>query len=165
MFLYIIAWTIIYFILILLLHNLYLFFQRNLTTTKTKDYYYFPNNEYNKINNILNSQYNLCDNKFKINDITHNEISNEITNEINNKINNKINNNNNNNINNIFPNNNINNNNINNIFPNNDINLTSINIETKSDQNYRFNLEKLNSQFENNNMKGVLEELLSKLNN
>ena len=53
MFLYIITWAIIYFILIFLLHNLYLFFQKNLTTTKTKDYYNFPNKEYNKINNIL----------------------------------------------------------------------------------------------------------------
>ena len=53
---YIITWAIIYFILILVIHNLYLFFQKNLTSIKTKDYYNFPNKEYNKINNILNSQ-------------------------------------------------------------------------------------------------------------
>jgi hypothetical protein len=39
MILYIITWTFIYLILIFLLHNLYLFFQDNLTTTKNKDYY------------------------------------------------------------------------------------------------------------------------------
>lgn len=59
MLVYIITWSIIYFILILLLHNLYLFFQNILTTTKTKDYYNFPNKEYNKINSILDSQIKL----------------------------------------------------------------------------------------------------------
>ena len=39
MILYIITWTCIYLILIFLLHNLYLFFQDNLTTTKNQDYY------------------------------------------------------------------------------------------------------------------------------
>lgn len=39
MILYIVKWTIIYSVLIILLHNLYLFFQNNLTTTKIKDYY------------------------------------------------------------------------------------------------------------------------------
>jgi hypothetical protein len=39
MILYIITWTFIYLILIFLLHNLYLFFQENLTITKNKDYY------------------------------------------------------------------------------------------------------------------------------
>ena len=55
MILYIITWTIIYLILILILHYLFLYFQKNLTTTKTKDYYNFPNNEYDKINDILNT--------------------------------------------------------------------------------------------------------------
>jgi hypothetical protein len=39
MILYIIRWTVIYVLLICLLHKLYLFFQDNLTTTKNKDYY------------------------------------------------------------------------------------------------------------------------------
>ena len=39
MILYIITWTCIYTILLFLLHNLYLFFQNNLTTTKNRDYY------------------------------------------------------------------------------------------------------------------------------
>ena len=51
MLLYIIRWTVIYVLLICLLHNLYLFFQDNLTTTKNKDYYNSvliePNNETN----------------------------------------------------------------------------------------------------------------------
>ena len=72
MFLYIITWTVIYSILILLLHNLYLFFQKNLTTTKTKDYYNFPNKEYNKINNILNSDIKLPEKKVKNNDTSTN---------------------------------------------------------------------------------------------
>ena len=55
MILYIITRTIIYLILILIIHYLFLYFQKNLTTTKTKDYYNFPNNEYDKINDILNT--------------------------------------------------------------------------------------------------------------
>jgi hypothetical protein len=55
MILYIISWSIIYFILIFILHYLFLYFQKNLTTTKTKDYYNFPQNEYDKINDILNT--------------------------------------------------------------------------------------------------------------
>lgn len=39
MILYIITWTCIYTSLLFLLHNLYLFFQNNLTTTKNRDYY------------------------------------------------------------------------------------------------------------------------------
>jgi hypothetical protein len=54
MILYIITWTFIYLILIFLLHNLYLFFQDNLTTTKNKDYY---NNVL--IENISNNEANV----------------------------------------------------------------------------------------------------------
>jgi len=54
MILYIITWTFIYLILIFLLHNLYLFFQENLTTTKNKDYY---NNVI--IENIRNDEANV----------------------------------------------------------------------------------------------------------
>ena len=58
MLLYIIRWTVIYVLLICLLHNLYLFFQDNLTTTKNKDYYNSvliePNNE--KTNNEPNNE-------------------------------------------------------------------------------------------------------------
>ena len=47
MIIYIIKWSFIYVILIFLLHNLYLFFQNNLTSTKIKDYY----NTYNSASN------------------------------------------------------------------------------------------------------------------
>ena len=60
MILYIIKWTFIYVILIFLLHNLYLFFQSNLTSTKIKDYYNTynseSNNTYNNNNNNNNAQ-------------------------------------------------------------------------------------------------------------
>ena len=153
MFLYIITWTIIYFIFILLLHNLFLFFQKNLTTTKTKDYYNFPNQEYTKINNILNSHNKSSEKKFKNNetssnskitldsklntfsDIDFSSTSNELYNQDAK------------------------------IFPNYNVNSTTKNIETTLEKNSTFDLDKFNSQFENNNMKNELEEFLNKLNN
>lgn len=68
MILYIIAWTFIYLILILLLHNLYLFFQDNLTTTKNHIYYNNLSNgpniekvnsssDLNNLNNDLNNDF------------------------------------------------------------------------------------------------------------
>ena len=61
MILYIIKWTFIYVILIFLLHNLYLFFQNNLTSTKIKDYY----NTYNTYNSDSNNMQikNITDKK------------------------------------------------------------------------------------------------------
>jgi|TARA_Y100000389_G_scaffold41630_1_gene36339 hypothetical protein len=153
MFLYIITWTVIYSILILLLHNLYLFFQKNLTTTKTKDYYNFPNKEYNKINNILNSDIKLPEKKVKNNDTSTNSkigLDSKLTTfsnidfslTSNDQYNNDA-----------------------KIFPNYDVNLTTKNVETALEKDSTFDLEKFNSQFENNNMKGELEEFLNKLNN
>lgn len=154
MFLYIITWTVIYSILILLLHNLYLFFQKNLTTTKTKDLYNFPNKEYNKINNILNSHIKLPEKIVKNNDNRSNNSKNRLESKIttysnidfsltsNEQYNNDA-----------------------KIFPNYDVNLTTTNIETALEKDTTFNLDKFNSQFENNNMKGELEEFLNKLNN
>jgi hypothetical protein len=136
MLLYIITWTIIYFILILLLHNLYLFFQKNLTITKTKDYYDFPNKEYNKINNILNSNIKLSEKPEKKVKTNNTYINSDEQYNKDGKI-----------------------------FTNYDINLTSKNLETASEKNNTFDLEKFNLQFENNNMKGELEEFLNKLNN
>lgn len=153
MFFYIITWTVIYFILILLLHNLYLFFQKNLTTTKTKDYYNFPNKEYNKINNILNSNNKSSEKKVKNNDTSSNSkigldsklttFSNiDFTLTSNEQYNNDA-----------------------KIFPIYDVNLSTKNVETALEKDTTFDLEKFNSQFENNNMKGELEEFLNKLNN
>ena len=53
---YIIKWAILYFLLIFLAHHLYLFFEKNLTTTKIKDFYNFPSSEYNKINSIISNK-------------------------------------------------------------------------------------------------------------
>tara|TARA_Y100000389_G_scaffold123923_1_gene121259 strand:- start:775 stop:1239 length:465 start_codon:yes stop_codon:yes gene_type:complete len=154
MFFYIITWIVIYLILILLLHNLYLFFQKNLTTTKTKDLYNFPNKEYNKINNILNSHIKLPEKIVKNNDNRSNNSKNRLESKIttysnidfsltsNEQYNNDA-----------------------KIFPNYDVNLTTTNIETALEKDTTFNLDKFNSQFENNNMKGELEEFLNKLNN
>ena len=153
MFLYIITWTVIYFILILLLHNLYLFFQKNLTTTKTKDYYNFPNKEYNKINNILNSN-----NKSSEIIVKNNDTSSNSKIGLDSKLNTFS------NIDFKLTSNEQYNNNAK-IFPNYDINLTTKNVETALEKNSTFDLEKFNSQFENNNMKGELEEFLNKLNN
>jgi hypothetical protein len=69
MILYIIKWTFIYILLIYLLHNLYLFFQDNLTTTKNKDYYnsvliepnICPNNETNVEGTINNENTSIKD--------------------------------------------------------------------------------------------------------
>ena len=55
---YIIKWTFIYVILIFLLHNLYLFFQSNLTSTKIKDYYNTYNSESNNTYNNNNNNNN-----------------------------------------------------------------------------------------------------------
>jgi hypothetical protein len=94
MILYIITWTFIYLILIFLLHNLYLFFQDNLTTTKNKDYY---NNVL--IENISNNEANVettsiettSPNEISPNEISPNEISpNEITTNLNNDFNNQM---------------------------------------------------------------------------
>ena len=153
MLLYIIKWTVIYFILILLLHNLYLFFQKNLTTTKTKDYYNFPNNEYKKINNILNSNNTLSEKKLKNNNTSTNSkivldskfdtFSNiDFSLTSNKKYNNDS-----------------------KIFNNYNADLTTKNIETSLEKNSTLNLEKFNSQLQNNNMKNELEEFLNKLNN
>ena len=54
MIIYIIKWTFIYVALIFLLHNLYLFFQNNLTSTKFKDYYN-TYNSYNSYNSETNN--------------------------------------------------------------------------------------------------------------
>lgn len=80
MVIYIVKWSFIYIVLIFLLHNLYLFFQNNLTSTKIKDYYntYNSYNNNNNNNNKYNS--NTETDKTKIN-IKTNETS-SVTNKI-----------------------------------------------------------------------------------
>jgi hypothetical protein len=106
MFLYILKWSVIYFILILLIHQLYIYFKKNLTTTKTKDYFNYSNLEYSNINSII-SQNNP--NNSNINNSLSNKSSNldiNLSNEssnLNNKSSNlDINLNNNNNLNSDF---------------------------------------------------------------
>ena len=89
MILYIITWTFIYLILIFLLHNLYLFFQDNLTTTKNKDYY---NNVL--IENISNDAANVETTSIETTSIENTSIEttnpNEITTNLNNDFNNQM---------------------------------------------------------------------------
>ena len=99
MILYIITWTFIYLILIFLLHNLYLFFQENLTTTKNKDYY---NNVL--IENISNDAANVETTNLETtnlettsiettnpNEISPNEITTNLNNDFNNQMKNELN--------------------------------------------------------------------------
>lgn len=74
---FIIKWFILYLLLIIITHYLYLFFEKNLTSTKTKDFIGFSNSEYNKINKILETNNNKINNN--INDVT-NTITNNNTN-------------------------------------------------------------------------------------
>jgi hypothetical protein len=83
MILYIIRWTVIYILLICLLHNLYLFFQDNLTTTKNKDYY----------NNVLIEPIQEPINEEPINEepiISSKDLNNDFTYEMKNELNNFI---------------------------------------------------------------------------
>jgi|688.fasta_scaffold35299_6 hypothetical protein len=94
MILYIITWTFIYLILIFLLHNLYLFFQDNLTTTKNKDYYnnvLIENISNNEANVETASIENTSIETTSIETTNPNEISpNEITTNLNNDFNNQM---------------------------------------------------------------------------
>ncbi len=80
MVIYIIKWTFIYVILIFLLHNLYLFFQNNLTSTKIKDYY----NTYNSYNNeSINTKINNTEIALQVNNLQINSTSLEELNKYN----------------------------------------------------------------------------------
>ena len=52
----IVKWTVISLILIILLHNLYLFFKKTLTIPKTKDLVNRPTEQYKKIYTSLNNK-------------------------------------------------------------------------------------------------------------
>ena len=76
MIIYIIKWTFIYIILIFLLHNLYLFFQNNLTSTIIKDYYNTYNNYYNDSNtNVKDKKESLPLNKLQIGSTSLEEVN------------------------------------------------------------------------------------------
>lgn len=90
---FIIKWFILYLLLIIITHYLYLFFEKNLTSTKTKDFIGFSNSEYNKINKILETNNNNSintnnNNNININNNSINNSINDVTNTIrNNKTN------------------------------------------------------------------------------
>lgn len=98
MILYIITWTFIYLILILLLHNLYLFFQENLTTTKNKDYYNNVLIETNK-ENITNDETSFQTTNIQtaniqtanLNKISPETITTSLNNDFNNQMKNELN--------------------------------------------------------------------------
>ncbi len=77
MILYIIKWTLLYSILIFLMHNLYLFFKSNLTNTKIKDYYNTFSIEKDNINNNNN---NLFDDEINISSTSLDALANNINN-------------------------------------------------------------------------------------
>ena len=106
MVIYIIKWTFIYVVLIFLLHNLYLFFQNNLTSTIIKDYYNTYNNNINNSYNIKTTKSSFLANKLQIgstnleelnkyigitnynNEFTNNEFTNnELTNDMKSELN------------------------------------------------------------------------------
>ena len=76
---YIVKWSILYFILILLMHNLYLYFKKNLTSTKTKDFFNYPNVEYDKIYSIINKNNLIGENLIGENLINENLINEPIS--------------------------------------------------------------------------------------
>lgn len=79
MILYIIKWTLLYSILIFLMHNLYLFFKSNLTNTKIKDYYNtFSIEKDNTNNNNNNSNTNLLDDEINISSTSLDALANNI---------------------------------------------------------------------------------------
>ena len=93
MILYIVKWSLIYIVLIFLLHNLYLFFQNNLTTTKFKDYYNTFPIESVKINSQLNEVNSHKPNNLQISntDELNSVFSKEFNNDFNNDFNKEFN--------------------------------------------------------------------------
>lgn len=81
MFIYIIKWTIIYSVLIFLLHQIYLFLEKNLTITETHNYVSNSNNEIKNINRILDS--NITSTNIKDIKPNNNRENNNMENELN----------------------------------------------------------------------------------
>lgn len=83
MILYIIKWTLLYSILIFLIHNLYLFFKSNLTNTKIKDYYntFSIEKDSNNNNNLLYDEINISSTSLDalVNNVADNNMKDELT--------------------------------------------------------------------------------------
>lgn len=138
---FIIKWFILYLLLIFITHYLYLFFEKNLTSTKTKDFIGFSNSEYNKINKILETNNNNSNN-------TNNNTSNNTSN--NSSINNNI-------------------NDVTNTITNNKTNIMDFKSDKFDLNSFNSIFETNNFSQENNNnnsisMAGELDEFLNKLN-
>jgi hypothetical protein len=82
MILYIIKWTLLYSILIFLIHNLYLFFKNNLTNTKIKDYYntFSIEKDTSKLNNVKPNNSVFLD-EINISSTSLDDLKNNITND------------------------------------------------------------------------------------
>jgi hypothetical protein len=82
MILYIIKWTLLYSILIFLIHNLYLFFKNNLTNTKIKDYYntFSIEKDNSKLNNVKPNNSVFLD-EINISSTLLDDLKNNITND------------------------------------------------------------------------------------
>jgi hypothetical protein len=82
MILYIIKWTLLYSILIFLIHNLYLFFKNNLTNTKIKDYYntFSIEKDTSKFNNVKPNN-NVFLDEINISSTLLDDLKNNITND------------------------------------------------------------------------------------
>jgi hypothetical protein len=82
MILYIIKWTLLYSILIFLIHNLYLFFKNNLTNTKIKDYYntFSIEKDTSKLNNVKPNNSVFLD-EINISSTLLDDLKNNITND------------------------------------------------------------------------------------
>ena len=82
MILYIIKWTLLYSILIFLIHNLYLFFKNNLTNTKIKDYYntFSIEKDNPKLNNVKPNNSVFLD-EINISSTLLDDLKNNITND------------------------------------------------------------------------------------
>ena len=74
----IIFWSITYLILILIIHNLYIYFKENLKITKKKDYFNIPANEYEKINSLIENHNNSSDTNTNTKENTEDYMKNEL---------------------------------------------------------------------------------------
>ena len=141
MFFYIVKWGILYILMFYLIHNLFIFFQDNLTTTKNKDLYNYPKEEYDKIYDILNNKNKIQNDKSNNNEVLN--INNEDLNLDNF----------------VTPGNYLNNTNENKDF--NYLDKDNIKFDVSM---FNKNFEKSKDTLENNNMKNELSDFLNNLN-
>lgn len=87
MFFEVVKWTIISFILIVLIHYLFIFFKDNLTIPKTKDLVSKPLEKYKTMQTIIDNNFiNLNSNKLDSNNLNISNLNNNGTTMLNNLI-------------------------------------------------------------------------------